>query len=69
MEELLHAIDAKLSPQRSRVRLRIPQDKGGVVARIHDFGKVLRQEYEDNIVVLDAEIDPVLRRQVAEYIV
>lgn len=69
MEELLHAIDAKLSPQRSRVRLRIPQDKGGVVARIHDSGKVLRQEYEDNIVVLDAEIDPVLRRQVAEYIV
>jgi len=69
MEELLRAIDAKLSPQRCRVQLRIPQDKGGVVARIHEAGRVLRQEYEDNIVVLDVEIDPVLRHQVAEYIV
>ncbi|MEA3365854.1 MAG: GTPase HflX, partial [Candidatus Hydrogenedentes bacterium] len=69
IEELLRAIDAKLSPQHCRVQLRIPQDKGGVVARIHDSGRVLRQEYEDNIVVLDAEIDPVLRQQMAEYIV
>ena len=69
IEDLLRAIDANLTPQLCRVQLRIPQHKGGIVARVHDAGKVLRQEYEDNVVVLDAEIDPVLRRQVAEYIV
>ncbi|MFO7974939.1 MAG: GTPase HflX [Candidatus Hydrogenedentota bacterium] len=69
VDELLRAIDAKLTPQLCRVQLRIPQHKGGVVARIHDAGRVLRQEYEDNMVVLEAEIDPVLRSQMAEYIV
>ena len=69
IDDLLRAIDAKLSPQMCRVQLRIPQHKGGLVARVHDAGKVLRQEYEDNLVILDAEIDPALRRQVAEYIV
>ena len=69
MHELLSAIDEKLTPKLSRVHLRIPQHKGEVVARIHDSGNVLSQDYEDNVVVLEAEIDPVLRRQVAEYIV
>ncbi|HPV39510.1 MAG TPA: GTPase HflX, partial [Candidatus Hydrogenedentes bacterium] len=62
IEELLRAIDANLTPQRSRVRLRIPQHKGGVVARIHDCGRVIQQDYEDNVVVLEAEVDAALRR-------
>ena len=69
IEELLRAIDANLMPQRSRVRLRIPQHKGGVVARIHDCGRVIQQDYEDNVVVLEAEVDAALRRQIADYIV
>lgn len=69
IEELLRAIDANLTPQRSRVRLRIPQHKGGVVARIHDCGRVIQQDYEDNVVVLEAEVDAALRRQIADYIV
>lgn len=69
IEELLRAIDANLTPQRSRVRLRIPQHKGGVVARIHDCGRVIQQDYEDNVVVLEAEVDASLRRQIADYIV
>ena len=55
--------------RRSRVRLRIPQHKGGVVARIHDCGRVIQQDYEDNVVVLEAEVDAALRRQIADYIV
>ncbi|HNV21072.1 MAG TPA: GTPase HflX [Candidatus Hydrogenedentes bacterium] len=69
IEELLRAIDVNLTPQRSRVRLRIPQHKGGVVARIHDCGRVIQQDYEDNVVVLEAEVDAALRRQIADYIV
>ena len=69
IEELLQAIDANLMPQRSRVQLRIPQDQGGIVARVHDFGRVIEQNYEDNVVVLEAEIDAALRQQLADYIV
>ncbi len=69
IEELLRAVDANLTPQRSRVRLRIPQHKGSVVARVHKCGRVIQQDYEDNVVVLEAEVDAPLRRQLADYIV
>jgi len=48
------------------------KDLGEIVhppVRDEIFRRVVEQAATDNVVVLDAEIDPVLRRQVAEYIV
>jgi len=39
------------------------------VARVHKCGRVIQQDYEDNVVVLEAEVDAPLRRQLADYIV
>ena len=67
-EALLAEVDRQLSSQRRRVTLRIPQSEAGVVARVHKAGRVLDQQYEDNVIVLEAEIDQALAGPLAEFI-
>jgi len=68
LDELRALIDSEFATNRRRVRLRIPQSEAGVVARVHESGRVLHQSYEDNTIVLDAEIDPALHAQLSAYL-
>lgn len=65
---LLAEIDRQLSSSRRRVTLHIPQGNGAVIARVHQSSRVLNQTYEDNTVVIEAEIDPALEGALAEFI-
>ncbi len=65
---LLEAIDQQLACARIQVTLRIPQSEGRLVARIHQQGRVLNQQYDANDILLEAEIDPVLHGALAGYI-
>ncbi len=69
LDNLMAAIDKTLVSTRHRVTLRIPHSEAGLVARIHDSGRVLSQEYNGDCVMLEAEIDAALAGQVADYVV
>jgi len=68
LNSLLAEIDRQLSSSRRRVTLRIPQGNGALIARVHQSSRVLNQNYEDNTVVIEAEIDPALEGALAEFI-
>ncbi|MBN2310912.1 MAG: GTPase HflX [Candidatus Hydrogenedentes bacterium] len=69
LDGLRGAVDDELVPKRRRVQLRIPQGQAGVVARVYAGGRVLRQEYDGNAILLDAEIDAETGRIVEAFIV
>ncbi len=68
LDRLKALLDEEFASNRRRVLLRIPQSEAGVVARVHAGGRVLRQEYEDNAILLEAELDPVLEAQLSGFI-
>ena len=68
LDTLLDAIDSAIQPGWTRVTLRIPQHAAGTVSRVYEAGRVLQETYEDNTIVLDAEIDDALAGQLREYI-
>ena len=68
LDVLLREVDGHVSQHFSRVTLRIPQDQAGIVARLHKSGRVLSQTYEGNEVLVTAEVDPVLKSQLQEFI-
>ena len=68
LEDLLARVDEELASTRRRVTLSIPQGDAGLVAQVHEHGRVLDTRYEDNTVVLDAEIEPALAGKLEEYI-
>jgi GTP-binding protein HflX len=68
LDAFRETVDVEFASNRRRVCLRIPQSEAGVVSRVHESGRVINQSYEDNTIVLDAEIDPVLQAQLAAFI-
>ncbi len=67
LANLLEAIDAHLEPKRRLVRLRIPQHESALAAQVHREGRVLDEHYEDNDIVLQAELEPQLHDRLADY--
>ena len=66
----LRDVLADLLQNRSvRVRLRIPQGEGRLLAAIRSSGAVLRLDYDGDHVVLDATLPPRLRGLCASYVV
>ena len=68
IEDLAQAVDAQLAGQSSRVMLRIPQSKAGLVARLHQVGRVLEESYEDNAILVNVELDHAIESQFREFI-
>lgn len=60
LDALLDAVEERLDSERVRMRLRIPQSEGALIARIHASGRVENLAYEENAVLFDAEMDPSL---------
>ncbi len=69
LEALLEQIDVVLATTRRRVQLRVPQSEAGVIAQIHKNGRILEQTYEDNDILIDAEVDQALAGQTERFAV
>jgi GTP-binding protein HflX len=67
LDDLLQRVDAILGAQRLRLRLRIPHSEGRLVARIRENGAVYKQEYDGDVVILDAEVPPALESAVRPF--
>jgi GTP-binding protein HflX len=59
--QLMQAIAGQLKEQRERVRVRIPADRGDLLARLYRDGTVLHEEYIDG----DVEITALVSRKLA----
>ena len=66
---LLECIAANLPPTRRRVLLLIPFDKGGLAAKIRSRSRVLKEEYRNEGLFMDAVIDVADMALVLDYIV
>lgn len=67
LEELLEKIAALLEPSQRRFRLLIPYDKGALIARIREEGKILSEEFAADGTELDAMVDHKLFHAVTPY--
>jgi len=67
---LLERIDALLEPDRPRrVRLRIPQKEGKMLSQLQAGARIYSRQYQDGLVVLEAEAPASLLRRMREWIV
>ncbi|MDL2233744.1 GTPase HflX [Ruminococcaceae bacterium OttesenSCG-928-L11] len=68
LEQLLERIAMLLEPSQKRMRLLIPYEKGALIAKIREEGKVLEQEYREDGTELDALVDRKLFDAVHPYV-
>jgi GTP-binding protein HflX len=67
---LLDRVDALLQEDRpSRVRLRIPQKEGKMLAQLQAGARVYSRQYQDGFVILEAEPPASLLRRMREWVV
>ncbi|MGA2967341.1 MAG: GTPase HflX, partial [Terriglobales bacterium] len=67
---LLDRVDALLEEDRpSRVRLRIPQKEGKMLAQLEARARIYSRQYQDGAVVLEAEAPASLLRRMKEFVV
>ena len=64
---LLERMEKEISKLRTVVRLRVPQSDYAIVAEILKEGKVLSTQYEENDILLEAEIPNQLNHKVERY--
>lgn len=69
LTRLLELVEARLALTRRVLTFRVPQKEAGIVARIHANGRVIDQGYEEQDVVVTAEVDPAFAEQLARFIV
>ena len=67
---LLDRVDALLEADRpQRVRLRIPQKEGKMLAQLEAGARIYSRQYQDGLVVLEAEAPASLLRRLREWVV
>jgi GTP-binding protein HflX len=70
LSTLLDRVDALLEEDRpSRVRLRIPQKEGKMLAQLQAGARIYSRQYQDGLVVLEAEAPASLLRRLREWVV
>ena len=70
LSTLLDRVDALLEEDRpSRVRLRIPQKEGKMLAQLEARARIYSRQYQDGLVVLEAEAPASLLRRMREWVV
>ena len=66
-DRLLRVIAANLPKTAKRMRLLLPYDKAGLTAKLRENGKVFSEEYAETGILVDALVDQLLLKQMAEY--
>jgi GTP-binding protein HflX len=70
LSTLLGRVDALLEGDRpQRVRLRIPQKEGKLLAQLQAGGRIYSRQYQDGLVVMDAEAPASLLRRMRAFVV
>jgi GTP-binding protein HflX len=70
LSTLLDRVDALLEEDRPRrVRLRVPQDQGKLLAQLQAGARIYSRQYQDGLVVLEAEAPASLLRRLREWVV
>jgi GTP-binding protein HflX len=70
LSTLLDRVDALLEEDRPRrVRLRIPQKEGKMLAQLQAGARIYSRQYQDGLVVLEAEAPASLLRRMREWVV
>ncbi len=70
LSTLLDRVDALLEEDRpSRVRLRIPQKEGKMLAQLQAGARIYSRQYQDGLVVLEAEAPASLLRRMRAWVV
>ncbi len=70
LSTLLDRVDALLEGDRPRrVRLRIPQQEGKMLAQLQAGARIYSRQYQDGLVVLEAEAPASLLRRLREWVV
>lgn len=68
IEKLLKVIDERVSRERVRVRLQIPFERGDLIQKIHEEGKVISEKHIAKGTVILAEIPLPILKEVEEFI-
>jgi len=68
IEALLKKIEESLSSSKKKVTLLLPYDKAGIVETLHREGVVTDTRYLEEIIEVDAVVDPVLYGKLRDYI-
>ena len=66
-DRMLAGIAKKLPESSRRMNLLLPYDKGGLVARIRESGKVFSEEYTEEGVKVDALVDKLLIKEMSGF--
>ncbi len=66
-DELQEVMIQELSRQRQLIEVRIPQSEYAMISEIMRFGNVLRQEYEENDILLRVDVPTALAGKLASY--
>lgn len=69
LEGLLGAVEGHLSGLRTHLRLRVPQERAGLAARIHEHGRTISRDYDGNDILLEVEVDAAFAGQLAPFVV
>ncbi|MDB4374154.1 50S ribosome-binding GTPase, partial [Akkermansiaceae bacterium] len=69
MDILLGKFSNKLSDRVKRLNYRIPQTRGDITGLLHNEGKVLSTDYEENDVLITAIVPKDFEERLAEFIV
>src|SRR5260370_1034260 len=70
LSTLLDRVDAVLEGDRpERVRLRIPQKEGKMLAQLQAGARIYSRQYQDGLVVLEAEAPASLLRRMRAWVV
>lgn len=67
LEDLLHLMVEELKKQRKTITLRVPQSEYGIVSDVMKLGNVLRTDYEENDVLITAELPVAIASKLARF--
>lgn len=67
IDRMLSVIAANLPETAKRMKLLLPYDKAGFTAKLRENGKVFSEEYTADGVLVDALVDQMLIKQMAQY--
>lgn len=68
INELLEKIEKELSRGKKRVTLHLPYDRSSLVQRLHNEAAVLRTDYTDDFIEMEAVVNPDTYGRVKEYV-
>ena len=66
-DRLLEAISRNLPESSKRMSLLFPYDKGGLIAKIRNTGKVFSEEYTENGILVDALVDVTITSEMERF--